>query len=336
MTNSAGRRARFPYEDQNPEAYKRMKDDLWTLLWSDEDGTYPLGYMLDRVFEVLVKTPVSVKGEMDFNPSSRTISLFHRLSTEEERSKQVAKLTAYWREQQAFPLLKGWRNEVWPVYSRKGELLFSVERAALGLFGTMRYGVHMIAYVRDQQHPDDPHRFKYWIPRRAANKSTFPSMLDNTVAGGLCTGEEPFECLVREADEEADLPGEVVRGGVKCVATVTYIYITSEKSHGEADYIFPECQWVYELELPADLQPQPKDGEVGEFMLCGMEEVKGQLARGEFKDNCALCMIDFFIRWGMLTEENEPDMAEIKRKMYRELPFPGPHQKDWRGKPWQT
>lgn len=313
-----------------------MKDDLWTLLWRDEEGQYPIGYMLDRVFRELIKTPVSVKGEMDFNPSARTVSLFHRLSTEEERSSQVAKLAAYWREHDTFPLLRGWRDEVWPVYSRKGELLFSVERAAMGLFGTMRYGVHMISYVRDPEAPDDPHRFKFWIPRRAANKSTFPGMLDNTVAGGLCTGEEPRECLVREADEEADLPEDVVRSGVKLVGTVTYIYIADAKRHGDGGYIFPECQWVYELDLPREVTPKPKDGEVGEFMLCGVDEIKEQLKRGEYKDNCALCMVDFFFRWGILTAESEPNMAEIKRRMYRAMPFPGPHQKDWLGSPAQA
>lgn len=317
---------RFPYEDKNPEEYKLMKDNLWTLLWEDQDGSYPIGHVLDRVWRQLVKTPVSVKGEMDFNPAARTISLFHKLATEEERSRQVATLAAYWREHETFPSLKGWRGEVWPVYGRKGELLFSMERAFMGLLGTMRYGVHMIAYVKDET---APHGVRFWVPRRAADKSTFPSMLDNTVAGGLCTSEEPFECLVREADEEADLPEAVVRQRAKPVGTVTYIYLTDEAHVGEGGLIYPECQWVYELELPRDVVPKPKDGEVAEFMLCDVDEVRAQLGRGEYKPNCALCVVDFFFRWGILTGENEPEMEAIQRRMHREISFPGPHRKDW-------
>jgi hypothetical protein len=36
--------------------------------------------------------------------------------------------------------------------------------------------------------------------------------------------------------------------------------------------------------------------------------------------------LDFFIRWGILNEENEPDYQEIKRRLHRELEFPGPHR----------
>jgi 8-oxo-dGTP pyrophosphatase MutT (NUDIX family) len=324
---------RFPYEDKNPDEYKRIKDDLWTLLWEDEDGTYPIGYMLDRVFRQLVKTPVSIKGEMDLNPSARTIMLFQYMSTEEERTKHVAKLTSYWRENGTFPILRKWRDELWPVYSRKGELLFSVERVALGLFGTMMYGVHMVAYAKDDT---ATHGVKLWVARRAATKPTFPSMLDNTAAGGLCTGEEPRECVVREANEEADLDEDFVRKEAECVGTVTYVYITDEKGIGEGGFIQPECQWVYELELPSNVVPRPKDGEVSGFMLCDVDEVKAQLARGEYKPNCALCIINFFVRRGILTEDNEPDLDEIVRKMHREISLPGPHRADWAGQPPQA
>jgi 8-oxo-dGTP pyrophosphatase MutT (NUDIX family) len=197
----------------------------------------------------------------------------------------------------------------------------------MGLLGTMRYGVHMLAYVRDES---APYGIKFWVPKRAADKSTFPGMLDNTVAGGLMTGEDPLECVIREADEEADLPDALVRGRTVAVGTVTYIYVTEEENTGEDDLIYPECQWVYELELPTDVVPQPKDGEVAEFRLCDVDEVRRDLAAGKYKPNCALCVVDFFIRHGILTEENEPDLAEIKRRVRRDMPFPGPHQAGWR------
>ena len=296
---------------------------MWTLTWEDGEGTYPLGYVLDRVVQELEKAPASIKGEVRLNVKDHTLSLFHGCETESQRTQKIASLAEYWRQNGTFKLLRGWRNELWPVYGRKGELLFSMERAAMGLLGTMRYGVHMIAYITDES---APHGLRLWVPRRAANKSTYPSMLDNTVAGGLATGEDPFECLIREADEEADLPADVVRSRARCVDVVTYIYITDEERVGEADFIYPECQWVYDLELPREVIPQPKDGEVEQFKLCDINEVKEQLAAGEYKPNCAMVVIDFFIRHGILTADNEPNIEAIQRRMHREMPFPGPHR----------
>ncbi|GAO17750.1 hypothetical protein UVI_02033520 [Ustilaginoidea virens] len=299
-----------------------LPEGFYILVWKDEDGIYPIGYVLDRVVDKLREVPEHVRGTMEINPSDRTLQLF-RFPTEGERTAMAARLVAYWRDQQTFKLLKGWRDELWPVYGRRGELLFSIERAAMGLIGTMRYGAHMTAYVVE---PSAPHGLLIWVPRRAADKSTFPGMLDNTVAGGLMTDEEPSECIIREADEEASLAQDVVRRNAREVGSITYIYITDEKNVGEAGFIYPECQWLYDIELTAGLAPAPKDGEVDEFLLCDVNQINEYLARGDFKNNCALVMIDFFIRHGIITRENEPEISLIQQRMHRELPFPGPHQ----------
>ncbi|OPB39910.1 thiamine pyrophosphokinase [Trichoderma guizhouense] len=319
---------KFPYSDDQTAEANSLRSRLFKLLWGDEDGQYAIGYVPDWVIDELSQTPEDIRGDMRLNKADRTVELFRTPQTEEERTRAVSVLTNHWREKGTFKTLKGWRDELWPVYARKGELLFSVERAAMGLFGTARYGVHMVAYVEDST---APYGMKLWVPKRASNKSTFPGMLDNTVAGGLMTGEDPFECIIREADEEASLPDPLVRGTAEWVGNVTYIYITEAKYVGEDGYIYPECQWVYNLKLPVDVVPRPKDGEVEEFLLCDVDEVKRDLAAGKFKPNCALVMIDFFIRHGILTEANEPDLAAIKARMHRDLPFPGPHQPDWPG-----
>ncbi|RBQ85376.1 hypothetical protein VDGD_10431 [Verticillium dahliae] len=197
-----------------------------------------------------------------------------------------------------------------------------MERSATGLFGVTRYGVHLNAFVRCAE---ASHGIKMWIARRSPTKSTFPGMLDNTAAGGLMTGEDPFECIIREANEEADLAEDVVRGQTLAAGGVTYTYITHEEA-GQAGLIYPEVQWIYDLELQSNVVPRPKDGEVAGFELCGIEEVQHQLAHGKFKPNCALVVIDFLIRHGILTRDNEPDFNEIKLRLHRELPFPGPHK----------
>lgn len=314
----------FPYEGKDITIEGQ---GIFTLLWRDAAGTYPIGYVLDRVVDVIARLPASLTGDLQLDRAARTLEMFTHLPTEPERTAAVAAFTQHLREAQTFPLLKGWRGEPWPIHGRNGELLFSMERAAVGLFGAVRYGVHLSAYVEDAT---APHGIRVWVPRRAANKSTFPGMLDNTVAGGLMTGEDPFECVVREADEEASLPEAVVRAGAVPVGTITYIYITDGPNNGEAGFVYPEVEWAYDLRLPADVVPQPKDGEVDEFYLCDVDTIKRDLAAGEYKTNCALVMLDFFIRRGILTEENEPQLAEIQRRMHRELPFPGPHWSHWR------
>ena len=202
----------------------------------------------------------------------------------------------------------------------------------------MSYGVHMTCYVTDVA---VSYGMKLWVPRRAKCKSTYGGMLDNTVAGGIASGEDPFESLVREADEEASLPKKLVRKDAKACGTVTYIHVRDARAGGEVGLIQPECQFVYDLELPADVVPQPNDTEVEvcdsnssifemltlceAFYLWSIEEVKESLAKGEFKPNCALLIIDFFIRHGILTPENESNYDEIKSRIHRKIDFPGPH-----------
>lgn len=309
----------FPYLDKEPEAYKALSETLYTLVW--KDGC-PLGYMLDSIVKKLVATPEEVRGPVVVDEAKRTVRAFE-LPTEAERTARVATLMAYWRENQTFDILRGWRDELWPVYGSDTEVLYSVERSGTGLLGIMRYGVHMTGYVKDET---ATHGMRILVAQRAANKSTYPNMLDNSVAGGLMTGEDHFECIIREADEEADIPSALMRERAKYTGMVTYIYITDERAGGEAGQIYPETQWVYDIELPADFVPTPKDGEVAGFYMWTVDEVQEKLAEGRFKPNCALVLVDFFMRHNILTPENEADYDEIMRRLHRKLPFPGPHQ----------
>jgi 8-oxo-dGTP pyrophosphatase MutT (NUDIX family) len=214
-------------------------------------------------------------------------------------------------------------------------LLCSVERAASALFGIVTYGCHMSAYVRSSlssSSPSSVEDLKLWVPRRAATKSTYPSMLDNTVAGGIATGESPFECIVREAAEEASLPEELVRRKARSVGAVTYFHVRDERAGGETGLLMPECQFVYDLDLTPERQadgkdmerevtPKPEDGEVEGFELMGVSEVKDAMRKGEFKPNCAVVLLDFFVRHGLITAEDEEGFVEICGRLHRRLEF---------------
>lgn len=237
-------------------------------------------------------------------------------ATPAQRSKLVGDDIAQAVKLDRFEVLKGWRNEKYAVYGPGGEYLLEVERSAACLFGIVTYGAHMTGYVQDAE------GLKIWVPRRAKNKQTYPSMLDNTVAGGMCTGERPFECIVREAMEEASLPESVVRSAVVARGCVTYTHVRDARAGGETALLQPEVEYVYDLKLEPSVIPKPGDNEVEEFKLLSISEAQEALTRGEFKPNCAVIMIDFFIRHGILTAENEPDYLEIVARLHRRLEHP--------------
>jgi 8-oxo-dGTP pyrophosphatase MutT (NUDIX family) len=142
----------------------------------------------------------------------------------------------------------------------------------------------------------------------------------------VASGEIPLDCVVREAHEEASLDPSFVRSNAEYVSTITYLYIREARAGGESGLIQPECQYVYDLEMPASITPTPNDSEVQEFYLWDLEKVQEHLAKGEFKPNCAMLMLDFLIRRGILNDSNESNVEEIKRRLHRDLVFPGPHK----------
>ncbi len=190
-------------------------------------------------------------------------------------------------------------------------------RTAAPLFGIACRGAHLTMYVRGAEG-----RIKIWVPRRSMSVKTFKGMLDSTVAGGVRAEESPFECIVHEADEEASLPEALVRERVRARGVITYVSRTGQGLGAELGLMVPECIYVYDLEVGEDVVPTPRDGEVKEFYLWDVETVRAAMRRGEFKPNCAVVLIDFFIREGIITDENERHYVDIMRHMHRQLPVP--------------
>lgn len=189
-----------------------------------------------------------------------------------------------------------------------------IERFACPLFGIVSRGAHLTVYTMSQG------KMHIWVPRRSPKIFVSPNKLDTTVAGGVRADECPFETIIHEADEEASLPADLIRKDVRSTGCLTYINCSGG---GDRDnLIFPDCVCVYDLEVGTDIKPAPKDDEVKEFYLMSVDEVKAALANDEFKDNSAVVMIDFFIRHGILTPENERDYVEIITRMHRRMPFP--------------
>jgi 8-oxo-dGTP pyrophosphatase MutT (NUDIX family) len=141
-------------------------------------------------------------------------------------------------------------------------------------------------------------------------------MLDSSVAGGVPMGVEPFECLVKEAREEASLPEELTRRCAKAVGCVTEFSVK-----GDAQ-LEPSVKYVYDMEVDENIELRPGDSEVEGFRLMTVEEVIKRVLEGMYKPMSAMVIIDFFVRHGILTIQNERDYVEIVARTHRFLPFP--------------
>lgn len=156
------------------------------------------------------------------------------------------------------------------------------------------------------------------MPRRSPTKQTWPNYLDNTVAGGITSGDLPRESIIRECAEEASLPESLVAPLLRSTSVITYNYRNND------GWIQPEVQYIYDLRLPASVVPQPCDGEVAAFELMGVEEVLGRMVEGEFKPNCGMVLVDFFLRHGYLNPESDARYLDVTTRLRNKLALPGP------------
>lgn len=299
----------FPYYHTSPDLYAASISTYYELRVLNHN--YGIGYLLPSVASVFRGI-----ANWDLDDETRTLTLTAG-NNADERSEAVATTLFALKQTGHFKVLDKWRNERYAVFGKEKELLFAVERSAAPLLGVIMYGVHMTAYVREEDGA-----IKIWTPRRAKTKQTYGGMLDQSVAGGIAVGEDPFESLVRESAEEASLPEDLVRRTAQAVGTVTYFHIRTEKAGGETGLLQPEVEYVWDIELPKDVVPKPGDDEVEEFYLWSIDEVQEALRKGEFKPNCALVLLDFLIRHGILTQGNEKDYIEIVSRLHRKLEFP--------------
>src|SRR6185437_7011728 len=115
-----------------------------------------------------------------------------------------------------------------------------------------------------------------------------PNKLDNLVAGGIGNGHGVRATLVKEADEEAGIPSELIACAVP-VGAMTY---RMDTEGGIRD----DVMFVYDLAVPADFAPRNRDGEIARFELMPVETVLDRIrATDDFKFNVNLVILDFAI-----------------------------------------
>jgi len=184
-------------------------------------------------------------------------------------------------------------GESYPVTGNNRDQLFAVlDRGAAAYFGIRSYGQHLNGFIRSE------HGLAMWIARRATDRIHFPNKLDNMVAGGLPQNLSLQSNLLKECQEEADIPAELARNA-RATGAISYCCET------EAG-LKPDTLYCYDLELPRSFVPQNTDGEVAEFELLNIEKVVQVVHdTNAFKANCNLVILDFAIRNGIIKAEQE-------------------------------
>jgi len=201
------------------------------------------------------------------------------------------------------------RDEDYRVVTRWGETpLMQIDRAAVGLLGIKAFGIHVNGMVLKRREQD----LQLWIGKRAADKTVEPGKYDNMVAGGQPATLTLLENLEKEAGEEAGIDPSMVKRA-QPVNVITYCM---EDGRGlKRDTLF-----VYDMLVPEHFEPKAVDGEMEHFSLMRRGMILNMLRDGfSFKFNVALVLIDFLIRHGFLTPEEEPDYADLVTGLHTRL-----------------
>ena len=203
-----------------------------------------------------------------------------------ERTACLAELNAALH---AAGLIRAWRDETYPVLAQGSrQLLATIERAASRFWGTTTFGAHCNGYLADREGRPT----HLWIARRSPTKATDPGLLDNLIGGGVPHGQSAAEAVVREGWEEAGLRpeqmGALHRGRVLRVARdIPEGFQLEEVS-------------VFDLALPAGLEPRNQDGEVAELRCMPIAEALACAAGHEMTVDAALVTLDFALRHRLL------------------------------------
>lgn len=184
----------------------------------------------------------------------------------------------------------------WFVVGNRHAPLFEMRRFYTPYLGIRRYASRLNAYHKDQM----------WIVRRGTGVHDYAGRLDSLVAGGQIAGRGIFEHFLVEAHEEAGLSAD----DCKNVSSVSMIHICRHTSQG---FLYDENMYVYDLDTGGTVTPHiVNEWEVQKIELWPFERVLQTIrTTDDFRPEAALCLIDFFIRKGFITPDNDPDYDEL-------------------------
>jgi len=184
-------------------------------------------------------------------------------------------------------------DEPYPVIETPNSTpIATLDRATSSLLGLISFGQHLNGYVEKNG------KLLMWIARRSQTKGYAAGKLDHIVAGGFPYGISLEENLIKECHEEAYMEEKIAKQA-RSVGLVSY---QREYPQGGKQEII----YCYDIALPPSFTPRCNDDEVEAFYLMPIEEVAHIVQTSDqFKANCNLVLIDFFIRHGLITPDTE-------------------------------
>lgn len=301
-----------------------VPEDLSSRIVDFEVDGGVLGKVDTKVANILCSTKVSIAPDgppravfemmsSDDGKTSLTLSSEAAGTSVESRTQAVG---AAMEELKRTGIVTGWRDELYPISdSFYSPPVFLMERAATALLGVLEYGVHVNGILPSSDNKGTP---KMWMGRRSKTKSKYPGMLDHIVAGGQPAGLGLMENVMKECEEEAGIPPELFdRPDVDIRPNGVVSYQETKKGviggkDTEEDNSFYQISRVvlfnYDLVLPPDFAPKPLDGEVEEFFLWEIDQIKESMApdfEDPIKPNCYLVIIDYLLRMGFVSPETK-------------------------------
>ncbi len=232
-----------------------------------------------------------------FNVENQVVKLDSRYNSPENRTQIIHQLVKNWY---VWGKISGWREEIYNVTTEFNTLpLMKIERSAAPIFGMGRYGIHVngLTYRNNRLH--------MWIAKRAKNKPSSPNKLDNLTAGGHVANKTVSETLIKECYEEANIPQPLA---IQAQSAGFIRYILDRKQEVKRETLF-----IYDLFLPENFIPKNNDGEVAAFYLWPIKRVMDEGGNTQlFKTNINLVLIDFFVRYGFFTPDDENYMTVVK------------------------
>jgi len=173
--------------------------------------------------------------------------------------------------------VRAWRDELLSVRDASGRVVGEVERGVTRLLGIATEAVHLLGLAPDGRH---------WVQQRALTKPDDPGLWDTLVGGMVPAGESLDNALARECGEEAGLSlGQL--SGLHLGGWVATQRPTPATPEG---YTVERIAW-YVAQVPAGVEPVNRDGEVAQFRLMTVDELRAQLAVDGFTLDAALMLV---------------------------------------------
>ncbi|WGZ92987.1 MAG: DUF4743 domain-containing protein [Candidatus Thiothrix putei] len=235
-----------------------------------------------------------------FAVTATHVALNPHLPDYASRTESVAPVLRALHEQ---GVIDTWVAEAYPVTHRfGGHAELEIERAATNFFGVKTFGIHVNGLVKTAK------GIEVWVGTRSLDKPFWPGKLDQMVAGGQPVGLGLLENVIKESQEEANIPAELAQQA-QAIGTIPY---RQEGWRG----LDNSTIYVYDLWLPEDFVPENTDGEVIAFERMPLAEIARLTETTEaFKDNCNLVNIDLLLRMGMISPQH-PEHAAILNSLY--------------------